>query len=289
VGCFTLERACTSPLVHSNCDAARVELSAIGDCRALTADISTAAGCSALAADLAERESHLHVLVNSAGTRAKAIPLEEYPDSEWDELYATHVKAPFTLTRGLLRELEASASDTDPARVINIGSVAGTMVMQPPLFTYQSCKAALHHLTRRLAKELAPKRITVNAIVPGVVLTPWFSGKEDVVEKLGEANPLGRNGSADDLAGAAVYLASPAGAYLTGVLLPVAGGMSTPMRPNTVQSDPDDVRAGWPRGLGPVPVVGAFDVPFDVLAFDEPRVAAMPRAGLSRRQSSTMA
>jgi NAD(P)-dependent dehydrogenase (short-subunit alcohol dehydrogenase family) len=209
------------------CEAVAAEFSQQGRCVALPADLSTEAGCVRLAGQLAEREPALHVLVNNAGTNWGA-PLEEYPDAAWDKLLALNLKAVFHLTRALLPQLEAAASEEDPARVINIGSVDGIQVPVLETYAYSSSKAAVHHLTSVLARRFAPKQITVNAVAPGPFQSKMMAA---TLERLGDAVremvPLRRLGRPEDMAGVAIFLASQAGSYLTGAVIPVDGGCST--------------------------------------------------------------
>jgi NAD(P)-dependent dehydrogenase (short-subunit alcohol dehydrogenase family) len=209
------------------CDQVARELSAAGACVSLPADVSSEAGCRGLAAELAAREPALHVLVNNAGANWGA-PLEEYPDAAWDKVLALNVKSVFHLTRTLLPQLEKAASDEDPARVINVGSVDGIHVPDLETYAYSTSKAAVHHLTRVLAKKLAARRITVNAIAPGPFESKMMA---ETLRKFGEiivrSCPLGRIGTPEDMAGVAIYLSSRAGAYLTGAVIPVDGGIAT--------------------------------------------------------------
>ncbi len=209
------------------CQRAAAELSALGSCAALPADVSTQAGCERLAAELAAREPALHVLVNNAGANWGA-PLAEYPDAAWDKVLALNLKAVFHLTRACLPQLEKAAVPGDPARVINVGSIDGLHV--PPLetFAYSSSKAAVHHLTRVLARQLAPRHITVNAVAPGPFESKMMAATlERFRDAIVASCPLGRIGEPEDMAGVAIYLASRAGAYLTGAVIPVDGGIST--------------------------------------------------------------
>jgi NAD(P)-dependent dehydrogenase (short-subunit alcohol dehydrogenase family) len=209
------------------CDQVADELSAYGTCIPLPADLATEAGCVALAEAIGERESSLDVLVNNAGTNWGA-PLAEYPDSAWDKVIALNVKAIFHLTRALVPMLAKSGTHEAPARVINVGSVDGLHAPDLETYAYSASKAAVHHLTRTLAKRLAREHITVNAIAPG----PFPSKMMKVtLESFGEAIvasvPLKRIGEPEDMAGVAIYLASRAGAYVTGAVIPVDGGMVT--------------------------------------------------------------
>ncbi len=209
------------------CDEAAAELSGVGSCASLPADVSTQAGCERLASELAAREPCLHVLVNNAGANWGA-PLAEYPDTAWDKVLALNLKAVFHLTRACLPLLEKAASPGDPARVINVGSVDGLHV--PPLetFAYSSSKAAVHHLTRVLARQLAPRHVTVNAVAPGPFESKMMAATlERFRDAIVASCPLRRIGEPEDMAGVAIYLASRAGAYLTGAVIPVDGGIST--------------------------------------------------------------
>jgi NAD(P)-dependent dehydrogenase (short-subunit alcohol dehydrogenase family) len=209
------------------CDAAAARLAKKGICVSLPADVSTQAGCEALAKAFRERENHLDVLVNNAGANWGA-PLEEYPDSAWDKVLALNVKSVFHLTRALLPELTKAATPADPARVINIGSIDGLRAPEMDTYAYSSSKAAVHHLSRVLAQKLAPRHITVNAVAPGPFESKMM---HETLEKFHDyivgGCPLKRIGAPADMAGVAIYLASKAGAYLTGAVIPVDGGIST--------------------------------------------------------------
>lgn len=210
------------------CDATAAELSKDGECISLPADLSTEEGCQALAAGIADRESAVHVLVNNAGATWGA-PLEEFPDSAFDKVMNVNVKGVFHLTRLLLPQLRAAASVDDPARVINIGSVDGLRVPFTENYSYAASKAAVHMLTRQLAKALAAEQITVNAIAPGPFeskMTAFVLGTDEGKDLAAQGIPLKRIGRPDDMAGTAIFLASRAGSYLTGTVIPVDGGYS---------------------------------------------------------------
>jgi NAD(P)-dependent dehydrogenase (short-subunit alcohol dehydrogenase family) len=211
----------------SECEKVAQELSAAGTCIALPADLSTEAGANALAAALAEREPALHILVNNDGANWGA-PLAEYPDSAWDKVLALNVKGVFHLTRALVPLLEKGVRPGDPARVINIGSIDGLRVPMLETYAYSASKAAVHHLTRVLAQRLAPQRITVNAVAPGPFESKMMA---ETLKRFGDmivaSCPLGRIGEPEDMAGVAIYLASRAGAYVTGAVIPVDGGITT--------------------------------------------------------------
>jgi NAD(P)-dependent dehydrogenase (short-subunit alcohol dehydrogenase family) len=206
-------------------DAAVEQLSEFGRVSSLPADLTTEAECLRLAAEVEQREQGLHVLVNNAGATWGA-PLEEFPESGWDKLLALNLKAPFFLTRALLARLEAAATADDPARVINVGSIDGLRVPDLPVYSYAASKAGVHQLTRVLARELGPRRITVNAIAPGPFPSKMMAATLDEFgDEIVATSPLGRIGRPDDIAGTAVYLASRAGAYTTGAVIPVDGGI----------------------------------------------------------------
>ena len=210
------------------CRAAAEELSAIGPCTPLPGDVSTPAGVSELAEAVGSSHRSLDVLVNNAGA-TWGVPLEEYPRSAWDKVLDVNVKAVFELTVALLPLLRAAATADDPARVVNIGSIEGLQAPTMENYAYPASKAAVHMLTRHLATRLAPEHITVNAIAPGPFDSKMMAfALEDPASRqaVAERVPLGRVGRPDDMAGAALYLASRAGAYLTGVVLPVDGGIT---------------------------------------------------------------
>jgi NAD(P)-dependent dehydrogenase (short-subunit alcohol dehydrogenase family) len=209
-----------------DCDRAAAELSKLGTCLALPGDLSSHAGTRVLAAAFAEREPALHVLVNNAGANWGA-PLADYPEAGWDKVMALNVKSVFDLTRLLLPQLAKASAPGDPARVINVGSIDGIQVPALETYAYSASKAAVHHLTRVLARKLAPG-ITVNAIAPGPFESKMM---HETLERFGDAIkagcPMGRIGEPEDMAGIAIYLASKAGAYVTGAVIPVDGGIAT--------------------------------------------------------------
>jgi NAD(P)-dependent dehydrogenase (short-subunit alcohol dehydrogenase family) len=208
------------------CEAVAAELSEVGVCIAVPADLSTESGCRGLAEEMARLEDRLDVLVNNAGNTWGA-PLEEFGDAAWDRVLSLNVKGVFHTTKFLLPLLDAAATDDDPARVVNIGSIDGIHVPFLETYSYSASKAAVHQLTRHLAKKLAP-RITVNAIAPGPFESKMMAATlEAFGTQIAAAAPMKRIGRPDDVAGAAIYLASRAGAYLTGVILPVDGGIAT--------------------------------------------------------------
>ncbi len=209
------------------CDEVAAELSQIGSCTSVPADLSRAGECERLAAAVAGREPRLDILVNNAGATWGA-PLADYPADAWDKVMALNAKAPFLLTRALVPALEAAGTADDPARVINIGSIDGIQVPLLETYAYSTSKAAVHHLTRHLARQLGPRNITVNAIAPGPFESKMMAATlRDFGDSIARSSPLGRIGRPDDMAGVAIYLASRAGAYVTGAVIPVDGGIAT--------------------------------------------------------------
>jgi NAD(P)-dependent dehydrogenase (short-subunit alcohol dehydrogenase family) len=208
------------------CDTVAAELSQRGECISIPADLSTEAECLRLASAVAERESRLDVLVNNAGATWGA-PLEAFDEAAWDRVLAINVKGVFHLTKFLLPQLQAAGTAEDPARVINIGSIDGIQVPVMETYSYSASKAAVHQLTRHLAKQLAPD-ITVNAIAPGPFESKMMAATLDAFgEQIVASVPMKRIGRPDDMAGTAIFLASRAGAYLTGAVVPVDGGMAS--------------------------------------------------------------
>lgn len=207
------------------CDETARQLSALGECYSIPADLSTLAGCEHLATELKAREAALQILVNNAGA-AWGATLEEYPEAGWDKVMDTNVKGVFFLTQQLLPLLEAAATPADPARVINIGSIDGLKVPRVENYAYAPSKAAVHRLTHVLAVKLGPRNITVNAVAPGPFeskMTEWML--DHFRAEIEAQCPLKRIGQPSDMAGVAIYLASRAGAYVNGVVIPVDGGI----------------------------------------------------------------
>jgi NAD(P)-dependent dehydrogenase (short-subunit alcohol dehydrogenase family) len=206
-------------------EAAVAELAAHGRVVSVPADLAREEECTRLAAEIGRSEERIHVLVNNAGATWGA-PLEEFPASAWDRALDLNLKAPFRLTRALLPLLEAAGTADDPARVINIGSIDGLRVPAFPTYSYSASKAGVHQLTRVLARELGPRHITVNAVAPGPFESKMMAAVlAEYGEEIAAASPLGRIGRPDDMAGVAVYLSGRAGAWVTGAIIPVDGGI----------------------------------------------------------------
>ena len=194
---------------------------------AIPADLSRHDECLRLADTVTADGQGLHILVNNAGA-TWGEPLESFPDSAWDKVLDLNVKSPFWMVQALLPALRQTGTADDPARIINVGSIDGIHVPQLPTYSYSSSKAALHQLTRVLARELGPQHVTVNAVAPGPFPSKMMAATLDAFgDAIAAAAPLRRIGRDDDMAGIAVFLASRAGSYLTGAVIPVDGGIAT--------------------------------------------------------------
>ena len=209
------------------CEQVAAELSQSGTCIALPADLSTEDECRRLAGEVTERTGgRLDILVNNAGATWGA-PLADYDEAAWERVLALNVKGVFHLTKFLVPALQAAGTPDEPARVVNIGSIDGIHVPILETYAYSASKAAVHQLTRHLARALAPT-VTVNAIAPGPFESKMMAATlESFGEQIAASAPLKRIGRPDDMAGTALFLTSRAGAYLTGAIIPVDGGIAT--------------------------------------------------------------
>ncbi|QNK74121.1 SDR family oxidoreductase [Variovorax sp. PAMC28562] len=206
------------------CDQTAKELSAFGTCISLPADVSTLAGAQALVAAYAKHEGSLDILVNNAGA-AWGAPYDEFPESGWDKVVDLNLKAPFFLTQALTPMLKKAATD-HLAKVINIASIDGISVNPQETYSYAASKAGLIQLTRRMALRLAQDRIVVSAIAPGAFASDMNKDARDHGDEVKGRIPAGRIGTPEDMAGAAIYLASRAGDYVMGSTLVVDGGVT---------------------------------------------------------------
>ena len=206
------------------CVATADELSVIGPCVSLPADVSTQGGVQQLVASYQQHERSLDILVNNAGA-AWGAPYEDFPESGWDKVVDLNLKAPFFLTQALTPLLKKAATD-HLAKVIHIASIDGVSVNPQETYSYAASKAGLIHLTRRMALKLAPERIAVSAIAPGAFASTMNKDARDHGDEVAQRIPLGRIGTPEDMAGAAIYLASRAGDYVVGSTLIVDGGVT---------------------------------------------------------------
>jgi NAD(P)-dependent dehydrogenase (short-subunit alcohol dehydrogenase family) len=208
------------------CAEAQNALSEFGAVHAIPCDVTSEEQCRALIDAIAAREPGLQVLINNAGASWGA-SFEEFPDAAWDRVLGANVKGPFTMTRLARPLLEQGSSALDPARVINIGSIDGLVVPGFGNYSYSASKAAIHHLTRHLAAELAPS-ILVNAIAPGPFPSKMTAALLDEVgDQMKAASPVGRIGEPDDIAAMTVFLSSRASNYVAGAVIPLDGGLTT--------------------------------------------------------------
>jgi len=206
------------------CDATAKELSAIGPCISLPVDVSSVEAAHRLAAELARREPALDILVNNAGA-AWGEPFDSFPENGWDKVVDLNLKTPFFLTQALHELLKKGARER-PAKVINIASIDGISVNQWETYSYTASKAGLIHLTKRLALRLAQDNIVVNGIAPGPFPSEMNKEARDHGDEVGHRVPAGRIGTTEDMAGAAIYLASRAGDYVVGETIVVDGGVT---------------------------------------------------------------
>ena len=209
------------------CEQAVAVLSEFGAVRAVAADLSQQEECKRLAADVLSHTDSLDILVNNAGA-TWGEPLETFPAAAWDRVLDLNVKSPFWMVQELLPALRKAGTQDDPARIINIGSIDGIHVSPMTTYSYSTSKAAIHQLTRVLAKELGPQHITVNAVAPGPFPSKMMAATlEAFGEAIAASAPMRRIGRDDDMAGIAIFLASRAGSYLNGAVIPVDGGIAT--------------------------------------------------------------
>jgi NAD(P)-dependent dehydrogenase (short-subunit alcohol dehydrogenase family) len=208
------------------CEATAQELTAAygGECIALPIDISAMAGIETLAGEIGKREPRLDILVNNAGA-AWGADFDEFPESGWDKVMNLNVKAPFFLTKALAGPLRAAATADKPAKVINIASIDGIFVNPAETYSYAASKAGLIHLTRRMAVKLIKDHVVVTAIAPGPFKSDMNRAARDHSDAVATKVPAGRIGTDEDMAGAAIYLASRAGDYVVGATITVDGGI----------------------------------------------------------------
>jgi NAD(P)-dependent dehydrogenase (short-subunit alcohol dehydrogenase family) len=211
-----------------SCQEVAAELTQHGDCTALACNIAKDEDRQRFLQQVRQHVRKINVLINNAGA-LWAAPIAEYPEAGWDKVFDLNVKGTFFLIKDLLPLLEAGGTAQDPARIINIGSIDAFHIPQHETYAYSASKAALHQLTKHLAAQLAAKHISANIIAPGMFPSKMLAGtlEQKGLETMVEPIPLKRLTNDADMAGAAIYLASKAGSYLTGAVIPVDGGYAT--------------------------------------------------------------
>jgi NAD(P)-dependent dehydrogenase (short-subunit alcohol dehydrogenase family) len=187
-------------------------------------DLSSVEGCTSLAAQIAEREEKIDILVNNAGA-AWGADFGTVTDAQWDRVFDLNVKGLFFLTQALHPQLKAAATFERPGKVINIASIDGLRINPWQTYAYQASKAAVIHLTRRLAAELIRDNIQVTGIAPGAFQSDMNKAARDHAEAVGKNIPFPRIGSAEDMAGLAIFLAARSGDYIVGETVACDGGI----------------------------------------------------------------
>jgi NAD(P)-dependent dehydrogenase (short-subunit alcohol dehydrogenase family) len=207
------------------CDATAAELSQFGTCISLPADVSSVEGARKLAGEITQREGKLDILVNNAGA-AWGEDFDTFPEQGWDKVVDLNMKTPFFLTQALHEALKRAGTAQQPAKVINIASIDGISVNMWETYSYTASKAGLIHLTKRMALRLAADHIIVNGIAPGPFPSDMNKEARDHGDRVADRVPAGRVGETEDMAGAAIYLASRAGNYVVGETIVVDGGVT---------------------------------------------------------------
>jgi 3-oxoacyl-[acyl-carrier protein] reductase len=186
-------------------------------------NVADAASVEAAIADIEAREGAVGILVNNAGITRDGL-LMRMKAEDWDAILNTNLSSVYRLSKAVLRGMMKART----GRIISIASVVG-LTGNPGQTNYAAAKAGIIGFTKSLAREIASRHITCNVVAPGFVDTDMTRALSDEQRaQLATQIPLGRLGSPDDIAAAVLYLASPAGAYVTGETLSVNGGMYMP-------------------------------------------------------------
>ena len=220
--------ACRATADEINC------LGFVGRVHAMQGDVATEDGVEQLISDLDAKTDKLHILMNNAG-RTWGAELGAFPHSAWAKVFELNVAGMFHLTQRLISKLAESSTPDDPARVVNVGSVMGEIPMGDSAYSYATSKAAVHQMTRILAKELAEQHITVNALAPGPFqsgMTKFAIGEDSGADRVGKRVPLGRVGRPEDIAACMQFLCGAGGSYITGAIIPVSGGINVTTGPS---------------------------------------------------------
>ena len=199
-----------------------------GICRAISADVSFAEGVEKIRSTIAATHRPLDILVNNAGLSRNA-QFGSFPEEIWDQELAVNLKSPFFVSQALHPLMRRLDREGHPAHILNIGSAAGLTIYCEESFSYFPGKAAVHHLSRILAKRFIPDRIHVNVIAPGRFpskMTQHIGADEQALAEDTALIPMKRWGREEEMAALAISLASTAGAYMTGNIIPLDGGFS---------------------------------------------------------------
>ena len=206
------------------CDNKADELSKFGECISIPADLTDMNEMDKLVNYIKENEKQFNFLINNAGA-AWGASFDDFPENGWDKVMDTNVKSVFFLTQKFAKILEQSGNNSDPSRVINVGSIDGIGIPRAETYSYPASKAAVHQLTRVLANRLAHRNININAIAPGPFQSNMMAHTlEEYGEQIKSSVPRGRIGIPEDMAGTAIFLCSKASSYITGSIIPVDGG-----------------------------------------------------------------
>ncbi len=206
------------------CNETAKRLSQYGDCISIPADLTDIKEIKKIKKIIQGKVDRIDILINNAGA-VWATDFDSFPENGWDKVMDTNVKAMFFLTQELIDLLEKSATNEDPSRVINVGSIDGIGIPRAETYSYPASKAAVHQLTRVMANRLANRNININAIAPGPFESQMMkSTLKSFGDEIINSVPRKRIGKPEDMAGAAIFLSSKASAYITGIVMPVDGG-----------------------------------------------------------------
>ena len=206
------------------CNETAKRLSQYGDCISIPADLTDIKEIKKIKKSIQGKVDRIDILINNAGA-VWAADFDSFPENGWDKVMDTNVKAMFFLTQELMELLEKSATNEDPSRVINVGSIDGIGIPRAETYSYPASKAAVHQLTRVMANRLANRNININAIAPGPFESQMMkSTLKSFGDEIINSVPRKRIGKPEDMAGAAIFLSSKASAYITGIVMPVDGG-----------------------------------------------------------------
>lgn len=210
-----------------------------GSCVGFGGDVSTEQGVADTVAQLAKHTDTLHILMNNAG-RTWGAPMGKVPFDSWEKINSLNVAGMFHLTQSLLDILESSSTQDDPARIVNVASVMGEIPMGDGAYSYAVSKAAVIHMTKILGRELADRHITANAIAPGPFvskMTAFVIGEESQADRIGARVPLKRVGRDEDVAASMQFLCGRGGSYVTGMVIPISGGIQLSTGPTLFGDD----------------------------------------------------